>query len=74
MRFSTLATAAVLSTVGATPLNSYPREELAVRTSSSAKTDALAAQGARNLSKYLKANGDPSATCTKDNVAVRREW
>lgn len=89
MRFSIFAAAAVLSTVGATPLKSCPPgppgppgapgpaappSPPTVGESSSAKTDALAAEGASNLQRYLQANGGSSTTCTKENVAVRREW
>lgn len=76
MRISSIVTVAVLSTVGgaAPPPDSYPHGQPPVGRSSSAETDGLAAQGARNLARYLKTLGNANATCTKDNIAVRREW
>ncbi|OAG02011.1 Di-copper centre-containing protein [Paraphaeosphaeria sporulosa] len=80
MKISTFITVAVLSAVGGAspppppPGSHSPGGPLVVGSSSSAKTDTLAAQGARNLAKYLRANGNASATCTEHNVVVRREW
>ncbi|KAF2002056.1 Di-copper centre-containing protein [Amniculicola lignicola CBS 123094] len=67
MRFSTVATAAIVGSVGAAPLDT--------RSFNFLETDALAAVGVFNLGLNVALNGYPNAPkCTLANVAVRREW
>ncbi|KAF2786397.1 Di-copper centre-containing protein [Melanomma pulvis-pyrius CBS 109.77] len=66
MKISSFAAAALVSSVGAAPLE---------QRSLFLETDALAAQGVFNLGLQTAIKGYPSPkTCTLDNVAIRREW
>lgn len=65
MKVSSVAAAALISSVGAAPLE----------TRTFLETDALAAEGVFNLGLYVALNGYPNGkSCNLGNVAIRREW
>ncbi|KAF2274321.1 Di-copper centre-containing protein [Westerdykella ornata] len=73
MKITSLATAALIGSTSAAPLDS--RSTLQKRWLGFLETDALAAEGVFRLGLHVALNGYPnSQKCTLANVSYRREW